>query len=221
MSFGERVKMGIVDPIQGGAQLLTKMLPDSVVNAGNIANNWLADKTGLVARLPEGGVDQQTREREAAYNEQRSPEDGFDWARLLGNVVSPVNMAFGAAAPARIASLGGRMAAGAGAGAAAAAMAPVGSGDFMAEKAQQIGTGAAFGGAVPAIASGVGRVISPRASVNADVLALKGEGIRPTVGQTLGGVFNKAEEKAISLPIVGDSIAAARQRAAPARQRRP
>lgn len=67
MSVLDRFKMGMIDPIQGGAQLLTKALPDSVVNAGNRANNWIADNLGLVARLPEGGVDQQTREREADY----------------------------------------------------------------------------------------------------------------------------------------------------------
>ncbi|MBK7025377.1 MAG: hypothetical protein IPH41_18510 [Sulfuritalea sp.] len=83
-------------PHQGGAQLLTKALPDSVVNAGNRANNWIADNLGLVARLPEGGVDQQTRERETDY-QQRKPE-GFDWARLAGNVASPVNLALGAGA---------------------------------------------------------------------------------------------------------------------------
>src|SRR5512139_2637724 len=76
MSAVERFGMGMADPIQGGAQLLTKLLPDSVVQAGNAANNWLADKTGLVARLPEGGVDQQTREREAAYNAARGPDAG-------------------------------------------------------------------------------------------------------------------------------------------------
>ena len=48
-------------PYRGGAQLLTHMLPSGVVQAGNDLNNWLADKTGMVARLPAGGVDQQTK----------------------------------------------------------------------------------------------------------------------------------------------------------------
>ena len=54
------------------------------MSAGNRLNNWLADKTGLVARLPEGGVDQQVREAEAAYQQRRAAagESGIDWMRL-------------------------------------------------------------------------------------------------------------------------------------------
>ena len=211
MSVLDRFKMGMIDPIQGGAQLLTKALPDSVVSAGNRANNWIADNLGLVARLPEGGVDQQTREREADY-QQRKPE-GFDWARLGGNVASPVNLALGAGA-AQAGTLPLRMGAGAATGAVAGSMAPVGNGDFWGEKASQAAVGGLFGGAVPAAAAGVGRVISPKASLNPDILALRAEGVRPTVGQTLGGMANRVEEKAISLPIVGDAIRNARQRAA-------
>ncbi|MBK7025376.1 MAG: hypothetical protein IPH41_18505 [Sulfuritalea sp.] len=92
-------------------------------------------------------------------------------------------------------------------------MTPVGDGDFWAQKSQQAAVGGLMGGAVPAVASGISRMISPRASVNPDVLALRAAGVRPTVGQTLGGMANRVEEKAISLPIVGDAIASARTRA--------
>lgn len=210
MSVLDRFKMGMIDPIQGGAQLLTKALPDSVVNAGNRANNWIADNLGLVARLPEGGVDQQTREREADYR-QRKPE-GVDWARLAGNVASPVNLALGAGA-AQAATLPMRVGAGAATGATAASMTPVGDGDFWAQKGQQAAIGGLMGGAVPAAVAGMSRVISPRASVNPDLAALKAAGVHPTIGQTLGGMANRVEEKAISLPIVGDAIASARNRA--------
>src|SRR6185369_4258761 len=39
------------------------------------------------------------------------------------------------------------------------------------------------------------------------------EGVSPTIGQTLGGWANKLEEKAQSLPIMGDMIAGARNKA--------
>jgi len=213
MSRTERFGMGLADSVQGGAQLLTKMLPQSVVSAGDRVNNWLADNAGLVARLPEGGVDQQTREREAAYN-ARKPE-GMDWMRLLGNVASPTNLALGAAAvPAKAASLGVKMAAGAGTGAAGAALAPVTEGDSFAQsKAQQIALGGAFGGATPAAVSGLSRLVSPKASTDAGLQLLKESGVRPTVGQSLGGWINRAEEKLQSLPLMGDGIAAARGRA--------
>ena len=210
MSVLDRFKMGMIDPIQGGAQLLTKALPDSVVNAGNRANNWIADNLGLVARLPEGGVDQQTREREADYR-QRKPE-GVDWARLAGNVASPVNLALGAGA-AQASTLPMRMAAGAATGATAASMTPVGESDFLGGKSQQAALGGLMGGGVAAAVAGMSRVISPRASVNPDLAALKAAGVHPTIGQTLGGMANRVEEKAISLPIVGDAIASARNRA--------
>lgn len=54
---------------------------------------------------------------------------------------------------------------------------------------------------------------SPNASTNADLQLLKGAGVQPTIGQTLGGWVNSIEEKAQSLPIVGDAITAARNRA--------
>jgi hypothetical protein len=214
MSRTDKVLTGMADPIHGGAQLLTKMLPDGVVKAGNAANNWLADKTGLVARLPEGGVDQQVREREQAYQAQRAAagESGFDGYRTVGNVLSPANMGIATGLPAA-ATLGGRIAAGAAGGAATSALNPVTEGDFAGEKLKQVGMGAGFGAAVPAVTGGLARVISPNASTNPQVQMLRNEGVTPTVGQALGGRFNAAEEKLTSVPILGDAISGARGRA--------
>jgi hypothetical protein len=215
MSRTDKVLTGMADPIHGGAQLLTKMLPKGLVDAGNAANNWLADKTGLVARLPEGGVDQQVREREQAYQAQRTAagESGFDGYRTLGNVASPANLAVAGGIPAA-ASFGGRVAAGAAGGAATSALNPVTEGDFASEKLKQVGAGAAFGAAVPAVTGGIARTISPNASTNPQVQMLRAAGVRPTIGQTLGGWANSAEEKLMSVPVVGDTIASARRGAA-------
>ena len=208
----ERFAKGMRDPIEGGAQLLTKMLPEGVVKAGDRLNNWLADKTGLVGRLPEGGVDQQVRESEQQYQAQRKGQSGVDWWRLAGNVLSPVNLAVAAKAP-QAASLLGRIGVGAGVGAGSAALSPVTSGDFGDEKMKQVVSGGLAGGAVPVVAAGLSRVISPKASVNPDLALLKGEGVQPTVGQSLGGRWNAAEEKMTSLPILGDAISNSRARA--------
>lgn len=153
LSRTDRIIKGLRDPIDGGAQLLTKALPAGLVNAGNQLNNWLADKTGLVGRLPAGGVDQQVRQGEANYQASRVAAEpntppGFDGYRVLGNVLSPANLALGASAPAA-ASIMGRVGVGAATGAVSAALNPVGSGDFADEKIKQVGTGAAFGGALP------------------------------------------------------------------------
>jgi hypothetical protein len=205
---------GLRDPIDGGAQLLTKVLPEGVVQAGNRLNNWIADNTGLVGRLPEGGVDQQVRENEAAYQAARGPNAGFDAGRLAGNVLNPANLALASRLPAA-ASLAGRIGVGALGGGVSAMLNPVTEGDnFAAEKAKQVATGAAFGAAVPAVTAGAARAISPKASVNPQLQALRAEGVRPTIGQTLGGKANAMEEKAMSLPIVGDVIGSARRGAA-------
>lgn len=207
-SAGARFAAGLMDPIQGGAQLLensVRSISPAAVEAINKLNNKLAD-WGMVGRLPAGGVQQQTQEREAALK-----TDGIDWARLGGNVLSPVNAALAARLPAA-ATTGGRVLGGAGLGAVSAALMP--SDGSAEEKLTQMAVGTAGGGLVPALTAGAGRIISPAASVNPQLALLKAEGIRPTVGQALGGAANKAEEKAISLPFVGDAIAAARQRAA-------
>src|SRR6185369_1746540 len=169
LSTGERVAQGMVDPINGGAQLLTKMLPEGVVKAGDRLNNWLADKTGLVAKLPEGGVDQQTRENEAAYQARRGPDAGIDWARMGGNVISPANAAIAARLPAATGLLNG-VRTGAAGGAVSGLMNPVTEGaDFLGEKLKQVLGGAAGGAVAAPIVGGVSRVISPKASVNPDV----------------------------------------------------
>jgi len=225
ISRTEKVMRGIKDPIDGGAQLLTKILPQSVVDAGNSANNWLADKTGLVAKLPERnvsslitgqktGVDGLIQQQEAEYQAKRASagEAGFDGYRTLGNVLSPANVAIAAKAPAA-ASLSMRAAAGAGGGAASALFNPVMGEDYWAEKAKQVGVGALGGAAVPAVTGGIARIISPKASVNPQLQALRVEGVRPTIGQTLGGTANRIEEKLQSVPIIGDAIQYARQSA--------
>ncbi len=210
----EKLGMGAMDPVHGGAQLLTNMLPDSVVSTVNKANNWLADNTGLVARIPEGGVDQMVKEREAAYQSQRTAagEEGFDGYRMAGNVVSPANLAIGARLPGAVTTLG-KMGVGAAGGAATAALNPVTEGEFAEEKLKQLAIGTVGGGAVPAVMAGGARVISPNASRNPNVQLLRDEGVNPTIGQTLGGRWNAAEEKLTSVPITGDMIARARRNA--------
>lgn len=214
MSRLEKLGRGAMDPINGGAQLLANLLPKGVVDAGNRANNWLADKTGLVARLPEGGIDQQVREAEADYAARRAAagESGIDGYRLLGNLLSPANAAMALRAPVA-ASLTGRAGIGAATGAASSGLAPVGSGDFWNEKGKQVATGAAVGGALPAVASGLARMVSPNASRNPNLQLLRNEGVTPTIGQALGGFAGRVEEKLQSVPLMGDAINAARGRA--------
>lgn len=211
VSRTDKVLKGVRDPIDAGAQMLTKALPDSVVKAGNRLNNFIADTTGLVARLPEGGVDQQVREKEAAYQARRAAagETGFDGYRTIGNLVSPANVGLGYATNVgRVSSLGGRMLQGVGQGSVLGAFQPVTEGDFASEKTKQIGLGGVTGGLAPVVTESVARAIRPNTSASARLLMK--EGVTPTPGQILGGRMQVLEDKLTSLPIVGDAIASAR-----------
>jgi len=91
----EKFKRGMRDPLDGAAQLLYNVLPQGVQQAGNRLNNWIADNTGLVARVGAGGADQMVREANKAYEDKRAAagESGIDGWRLAGNVLNPVNLA--------------------------------------------------------------------------------------------------------------------------------
>lgn len=208
MSGTSRFAAGLVDSVQGGAQMLenaVRSISPAAVERINALNNQLAD-FGIVGRLPAGGVQQQTKEREEALQ-----TEGIDWPRLAGNMLSPANLALASRLPAA-ATTAGRVAGGAALGAAAGGMMPnTGTG---LDKLSQMAAGAAGGALVPAGTAGIGRIISPAASTSQQLATLRAEGVRPTVGQALGGIANKAEEKAISLPFMGDAIANARARAA-------
>lgn len=174
--------MGLRDPIDAGAQLLEHIMPDRMSSAINSANNWLADKTGLVSKVAEGpqGTSKLVQAVNKAYDEGRvqraqglsnlvtgeKADPGFDWMRLAGNVVNPVNLALpggGSLSAAR--TLPALARAGATTGAVAAMAQPVlndsdGS-DFWTKKAEQAGVGALTGGLVtPAVSRGVGALAS-------------------------------------------------------------
>lgn len=204
LSHTDKVVKGLKDPVDAGAQLLTRMLPDSVVNAGNQLNNFIADKTGLLPKLGAGGVDELIKQGEQEYQGKRlaQGESGFDGYRAIGNIASPANLALASKLPAAT-SLTRTIAGGAGL---SAATVPVLEGDFWTEKAKQ----AAVGGAFAPVGNALARIASPKASLNPQVQALKKEGVNPTIGQTLGGIPNKIEEKMTSLPIMGDMISRAR-----------
>lgn len=220
-STAESVGRGIMDPFNAGAQLIYHALPGPVQRGLTSLERALPG-----SQVPEGGYEQQLREDEQDYQRRRGDRAGkFDTARLVGNVVSPANLVAASRATqlglrgAQLAGLGtglgGRMAAGAVSGAASGALsAPVQDTEhFWSEKGKQAGLGAGFGAAVP-VAGAIGsRIISPRASTNPQVQELVERGVRPTIGQTLGGLPNRVEQKATAIPVVGDMIGRARNRA--------
>lgn len=209
-----KLGQGLKDPVTGGAQLLYNLLPKQVTQTGDAVNNWIAEKTGLLAPMPQGGMNELVQKEEQQYQAARknAGETGFDGYRMTGNILNPANLAIASKIP-MAAGLAGRVASSALGGAATSALNPVASGDYATEKMKQIGLGAAFGGAVPLATGALGRIVSPNASTSKQLALLKEEGVRPTIGQSLGGAANKAEEKMQMLPIFGDAISLARKRA--------
>ena len=197
--------MGLMDPIHAGAQMLTNALPTGVVQAGNRFNNWLADNSGLVARIPEGGVDQMVRDREAQYQADRAAagRTGLDAGRLAGGVAATL--------PAALIPGGATIVGSAAIGAGMGALQPVTAGEFWVEKMKQAGLGAAAGGAGGAISQGISRILSPQ--TGAAQRMLMAEGVELTPGQVAGGMAKRIEDAATSVPIMGGKVAQAQQRA--------
>lgn len=119
-------------------------------------------------------------------------------SRALGNAASPVVQSIGnqlAAAPA--AQIVG---AGASAGGSGAAR------EGGAGASGQIAAGLA-GAVLPVVA---GRMLAPQ--TRPEVTTLMNEGVTPTPGQILGGVAARTEDKARSIPLLGDMITSAQRR---------
>src|SRR5574343_1671189 len=166
-----------------------------------------ANVTGLGADAVNQRISDVEKQYQTARNEAGS--EGFDTLRMAGNIAMTAPVGGAASMPA---SFAGRVGIGALHGAGFAALQPVTEGDFAEEKARQIGTGAVVGGVMAPVVGAAARLISPKASVNPDVKALQQAGVRPTIGQALGGHAARLEEKMQSLPIMGDAITAAHGR---------
>lgn len=203
------ILMGIKDPISGAAQLLPKGL-EFISSVGGLAPNPVSQFFGSEAER----VRAMNAAEEAAYQQQRKAEggEGIDVSRIVGNVVSPVNIVAGLRAAQGARALGAGMGTQAAAsGAAQGAMQPVNEPTgFAEEKATQIGLGAVAGKVGEAVASATGKVLNPLASKAEQTM--RDLGITPTPGQTLGGVYKKAEDFAQNLPLIGGQIRNAREK---------
>lgn len=228
-SKGARAVQGVRDVIDAGAQLVTKALPRGVVDAVNNATDAVNKlpvigpatvALGLTPATPEQ-IDEGIRTNEETYQAARQAtapatmeslvtgtrDPGIDWMRLAGNIAVTAPLA-PAGAPGSVAV---RTAKAAPVGAAfAAGSQPVLNGDFWSEKGKQAALGAVTAGLAVPVLEGAARVIRPQTSDA--VKLLMQEGVTPTPGQILGGAAKKIEDKATSIPIVGDAIASAQRR---------
>ncbi len=216
-----RVLQGMRDPIDAVAQMGMRAIPEGVINSVNSATQYVNELpvigpvTKALGMVPatQSGLDEQIRANEAQYQQARAAtgSQGMDLARLGGNVLATLPVA-GASVPAAGTNLLARLGTSAASGAAFGGLQPVLEGDYGDEKLKQMGIGAGVGVGGALLGAGLSRLVSPRASTNPQVQTLLNEGVVPTPGQMLGGTARTVEDKAISLPILGDAIRGARQR---------
>jgi hypothetical protein len=188
-SAGSRLVTGFMDPFIGAGQIMEKTGVPGLIRKGlsKVAPSVWSDTD----------MDQAVRERNQGYV---APE-GIDVARIAGNIVNPVSWAGGGAGVGRAALQG----------AAQSALAPVEPGeDFWTQKAKDVALGGVVGGVA---AKALPRVLGGMVKPTDEALALQRAGVTLTPGQAAGGMLNAAEQKAMSIPVVGDIIAGGRRRA--------
>lgn len=174
LTFGEKLLENVtlpkwMDKLIGTARGVVQGAADPVVGAVQLAANVLPDATGV----PQA-VNKRIAEQNADYEAKRAAggRDGFDAARIVGNVASPANLVI-ASKVAPVAGALARAGQGAAVGAAGGAMAPVEDTEdgFWGKKAGQVaiaaGTGAALAPAIGAIGERVVRALKIGRNVNA------------------------------------------------------
>jgi hypothetical protein len=186
-------KQGFTDPIYGAAQVVGKALeqvPESLTVMGR-----------PVAASARAFSEKVVPQREQQYQEQRaaSGQDGLDLGRIAGNVINPANFAAGVRAAPVVA------------GAIQGALTPTTeTEDFATAKAGQVATGA-IGGKLGEVATkALGTALNPL--VTKAEQTMRELGVTPTVGQTLGGAYRKAEDFAQNLPLIGEAVRNAREK---------
>jgi len=180
------VVQGATDPLYGTMQLVGKAL--SGVGAESLSKPLLSAVT----------------EREKEFQSLTGGE--AEGSRLAGAVLSPVNLI-----PGGVLALPGRGALTQGAkyaasGAISGAMQPVteGDADYWGQKGNQTLIGGLAGVALPSIFNGMANLVKQGISKESELL--QKAGVRLTPGQALGGMAKSAEDKMISLPLMGDAI---------------
>lgn len=187
-------------------------IADPGIGIAQIADRLVVNPIRQLVSPGASSMDDYVRDREAGLK-----AEGVDWARMGGNVASPVNYVLpnaGAALP--VAARGMEAVApsalrqSVGSGIAQGLSMPVQDTDnFWTQKGGQAAVGGAAGVGGHALAKSIGQAVTPTTQAK----ALMEQGVQPTVGQAHGGVLNTLEQKLTSVPFVGDAVNYARNRA--------
>lgn len=186
---------GVMDPVYGAGQLMAKGM----------------QAVGFFPKEAQAFSERVVPQREQQYQAQRAAagEEGTDWARLGGSLVSPANLLAGGAVGSMVAKPLMQAAA---VGASQGALAPVtDTGDFSEEKIKQTVGGGVFGVLGAGAVKGVGKVLNPLVSKAEQTM--RDLGVKMTPGQVMGGQAKDIESFAASVPLVGSYISDAKERA--------
>lgn len=156
-----RVLKGMKDQIDAGAQMLPRAL-SSVASLGGRMPNRASDWLDAEAKRVDAGINAGERDYQTAR--WAAGQDGFDAARMFGNIVSPANAAVASRLPQAATALG-RIGAGALAGGVGGLLNPVidteGDVGFGAQKLGQAAAGAVAGGVASPILGKTADVVTP------------------------------------------------------------
>lgn len=198
---------GMRKPIDNGAVLAARGL-EAMAPAGSGFEQWAQQNRQTVADTNQRAADAYKQAYTAIGSEPPKTSSG---PMLLGEAIPTAAMSY-AMPGATSASFLPRLLANAGGGALTNLLtsnpnAPPG------ELAGQAAQGAGLGAIAAPFTSTAARAASPAMSLpGSDVRKMMDIGVRPTPGQASGGMVNRLEQAATSIPIVGDFIKSARAR---------
>lgn len=201
------IAQGIRDPFDAAAQMLAHKFPET---SQALDQNPAIQSLGLDNNAPQK-MDQGIASREAAYQAQRGGTQDADWPRIGGNIAGTLPLAM-ATAPIK-AGLLGKAAIGGATGAGFGTLQPVTDpkADFWKTKEDQAKQGGMIGAVAGPGMELAARAIAPR--VSSAVQNLMNRGVTPTPGQISGGWVKGLEDKATSIPLLGDIIKSGQRRA--------
>ena len=182
-----------------------------VASAGGNAPNAVSGVLGSAAHAMDATLAADENERRNERIKAGLDPEGTDYARLAGELTSPLSLETGKAGQAIVKNVieqtpswtkrGGDLATkvtgGIGTGAAIAAEQPVYGDDYAGTKAKQMALGAAIGGGAELAAP----VIAPAASKSVELL--KSIGTKLSAGQQAGGVYDKVGQMLGAMPLSG------------------
>lgn len=173
------VKKGLEDFFTSMAQFGSTLL----------AKSGAAGETGNEANRI---FQEQLNKREAQYQAERkaAKEEGFDWGRLGGNILNPLNW-LGGSSVARTALV---------ATAGQPVFGPASTEEYWTEKAKQLGWNTLGAKAGKVVGDAAGRILSPKMGEAEQII--RDLGVTPTTGETLGGGFASAEKTLGRTPFV-------------------